>query len=165
MQVSHTCYIWILVSFQLGFHRVYVCVCVCVFCFFVFFVVGIFEDIFFIFSFFTKKCVIFFLHFFGYCWVDNLCSVKSVFRSFAKFTKKHPCQSLFINKLESPSLSLQRYMKKETQARVFFCEFCEISKNILRKSSGGCFWFFKVGVLKNFLIFTGKYLCWSPFLI
>ena len=40
---------------------------------------------------------------------------KGVLRNFAKFTGKHLCQSLFI--------------KKETLAQVFSCEFCEISKN------------------------------------
>ena len=43
---------------------------------------------------------------------------KDVFRNFTKFKGKHLCQSLFFN-------------KKKTLAQVFFCEFCEISKNIL----------------------------------
>ena len=38
-----------------------------------------------------------------------------VLRNFAKFTGKHLCQSPFF--------------KKETLAQVFFCEFCEISRN------------------------------------
>ena len=43
------------------------------------------------------------------------CSVKrGVLRNFAKLTGKHLCQSLFI--------------KKETLAQMFFCEFYEISK-------------------------------------
>ena len=41
---------------------------------------------------------------------------KGVFRNFTKFTVKHPCQSLF-------------FIKEETLAHVFSCEFCEISKN------------------------------------
>ena len=46
------------------------------------------------------------------------CSVKKAgFRNYTKFTGKHPCQSLFLNK------------KKETLAQVFFCKFCDISKN------------------------------------
>ena len=44
---------------------------------------------------------------------------KGALRNFTKFTGKHLCQSLFFNKL----------IKKETLAQVFFCEFCEISKN------------------------------------
>ena len=43
---------------------------------------------------------------------------KGVLRNFAKLTGKHLCQSLFLNKV-----------KKETLAMVFYCEFCEISKN------------------------------------
>ena len=55
------------------------------------------------------------------------CSLrKGVLRNFAKFTGKHLCQSLFFNKVAG--LGLQLY-KKETLAQVFFCEFCEISKN------------------------------------
>ena len=46
---------------------------------------------------------------------------KGFFRKFAKFTGKPLCQSLFFNKVAS--------LKKETQAQVFYCEFCEISKN------------------------------------
>ena len=45
---------------------------------------------------------------------------KGVLRNFAKFTGKHLCQSLF--------LSLN-FIKKETLAQVFSCEFSEISKN------------------------------------
>ena len=40
---------------------------------------------------------------------------KGVRRNFTKFTEKHLCQSLF-------------FIKKETLAQVFFCGFCEISK-------------------------------------
>ena len=44
------------------------------------------------------------------------CSMKKgVLRNFRKFTGKHLCQSVFI--------------KKETLAQVFCCEFCEISRN------------------------------------
>ena len=45
---------------------------------------------------------------------------KGVLRNFAKFTGKHLCQSLFFNR---------NFIKKETLAQVFYCEFCEISKN------------------------------------
>ena len=38
---------------------------------------------------------------------------KDVLRNFAKFTGKHPCQSVYFNKV----------------AQVFSCEFCEVSKN------------------------------------
>ena len=50
------------------------------------------------------------------------CSVKKgVLRKFAKFTGKHLCQSLFLNKVAGAL--------KEALAQVFSCEFCEFSKN------------------------------------
>ena len=52
------------------------------------------------------------------------CSItKDVLRNFAKFTRKHLCQSLFFNKVAG------NFIKKETLAQVFSFEFCEISKN------------------------------------
>ena len=48
-----------------------------------------------------------------------------VFKTFAKFTGKHLCHSLFFH-------------KKETLGQVFSCEFWKISKN----TSGGCFCLF-----------------------
>ena len=51
------------------------------------------------------------------------CSVrKGVHRNFTKFTGKHLCQSLLFNKACN-------FIKKETLAQVFSCEFCEIFKN------------------------------------
>ena len=47
---------------------------------------------------------------------------KGVLRNFAKFTGKHLCQSLFFNKFLF-------FIKKETLAQTFSCEFYEISKN------------------------------------
>ena len=52
---------------------------------------------------------------------------KVVLRNFAKFTGKDLCQSLFFNKVAS--LETCNFIKKETSAQVFSCEFCEISKN------------------------------------
>ena len=43
---------------------------------------------------------------------------KVVLRNFAKFTRKHLCQSQACN-----------FIKNETLEQVFSCEFCEISKN------------------------------------
>ena len=58
------------------------------------------------------------------------CSVrKGVLRNFAKFTGKHLCQSLFFNKVAGPRPQACSFIKKETLAQVFSCEFCEISKN------------------------------------
>ena len=50
------------------------------------------------------------------------CSVKKrVFNNLAKFTRKHLCQSLFLNKVEG--------LRPETLAQMFSYEFCEISRN------------------------------------
>ena len=48
---------------------------------------------------------------------------KVVLRNFAKFTGKHLCQSLFLNKVAGlrPAILLKK-------RQVFSCEFCEISK-------------------------------------
>ena len=51
-------------------------------------------------------------------------SPKGVLSNFAKCTGKHLCQSLFFNKVAGLN-----FIKKETLAQVFSCEFCEISKN------------------------------------
>ena len=53
---------------------------------------------------------------------------KGVLRNLAKFTGKHLCQSLFFNKVVGLRLTYN-FIKKETLAQVFSCEFCEISKN------------------------------------
>ena len=58
---------------------------------------------------------------------DRSCSMKkSVLRNFAEFTRKHLCHSLFLNKVAGLACN---FIKKETLAQVFSCEFCEISKN------------------------------------
>ena len=50
---------------------------------------------------------------------------KDVPKTFAKFTGKHLCQSVFFNKVAGHATLL----KKETLKQVFSCEFCKISKN------------------------------------
>ena len=52
---------------------------------------------------------------------------KGVLKNFAKFTGKHLCQNLFSNKFTG--LKACNFIKKETLAQVFPCEFCEIYKN------------------------------------
>ena len=52
-----------------------------------------------------------------------------VLRNFAKFTVKHLGQSLFFNKVASLRPEASNFIKKETLAQVFSCEFCETSKN------------------------------------
>ena len=49
---------------------------------------------------------------------------KGVLRNFKKFTGKHLCQSLFFNKFAGLN-----FIKKETLAQVFSCDFFEISKS------------------------------------
>ena len=64
---------------------------------------------------------------------------KGVLRSFAKFTRKHLCQSLSFDKVAGlrPATLLKKkllheacnFTKKENLALVFSCEFCKISEN------------------------------------
>ena len=60
--------------------------------------------------------------------VARICSVrKGVLRNFIKFTGKHMCERVsFLIKLHP---SVCNFIKRETLAQVFFCEFCKISKN------------------------------------
>ena len=44
---------------------------------------------------------------------------KGVLWNFDKFIGKHPCQSLFSNKVAGPSLSLQLYLKRDSGTSVF----------------------------------------------
>ena len=58
------------------------------------------------------------------------CSLrKGVLRHIAKFTGKHLCQRLFFNKVVGLRPQACNFIKKETLAQVFSCEFCEISKD------------------------------------
>ena len=52
---------------------------------------------------------------------------KIVHKNIVELTEKHLCLSLFLIKLRA--LSLQLYLKK-VPVQVFYCEFCEICKNI-----------------------------------
>ena len=53
------------------------------------------------------------------------CSVKiGVLKNFAKFTGKHLCQRFFFNKVAACN-----FIKKDSQAQAFSCEFWETSKN------------------------------------
>ena len=51
---------------------------------------------------------------------------KGVLKNFAKFTRKHLGQSLFLNKVAGAACNV---IIKETLAQAFSCEFCEIFKN------------------------------------
>ena len=52
-----------------------------------------------------------------------------VLGNFIKSTWKHLFQSLFFNKVADLWPEVCNFIKKETLAQVFSCEFCEISKN------------------------------------
>ena len=56
---------------------------------------------------------------------DVFCK-KGVLRNFAKITGKQLCQSLCFNKVADQACN---FIKIETLAQVFSCEFCEIFKN------------------------------------
>ena len=56
-------------------------------------------------------------------------SKKSVLRNFAKFTGKYLRHRFFFNKVSGLRPKACTFVKKESLALVFFCEFCEISKN------------------------------------
>ena len=68
--------------------------------------------------------------------IHRRCFVKKgVLKNSAKSTGKHLCQSLFFNKIAG--LKACNFIKKETLTQVFFCEFCEISKNTFSKEHLG----------------------------
>ena len=54
---------------------------------------------------------------------------KEVLRNFTKFTGKYQCQGLFLNNVTGLRPEACNYIKKETRAKVFSCEFCKISMN------------------------------------
>ena len=51
---------------------------------------------------------------------------KVVLRNFGKFVGKHLCQSLYFDKVAGQA---SNFIKIETLAQVFSCEFSKISKN------------------------------------
>ena len=55
--------------------------------------------------------------------------IKSVLRNFAKFTGKHLCQSLFFNEVAGLRPQACKFIKNETLAQLFSCEFYEIFNN------------------------------------
>ena len=55
---------------------------------------------------------------------------KGVLSNFAKFKGKRLCQGLFFNKVAGLRPQAWNFIKKETLAQVFSCEFCKIFKNI-----------------------------------
>ena len=62
----------------------------------------------------------------------NVFCKKGAFKNFTKFTGKHLRLSLFLNNVAGLKPQACNFIKKETLAQVFSCEFCEffeISKN------------------------------------
>ena len=58
--------------------------------------------------------------------VDQRCSVRKVFLEISQNSRKNTCARVsFLIKLSQAC----NFIKKETLAQVFFCEFCEISEN------------------------------------
>ena len=58
--------------------------------------------------------------------VKQRCSVKKMFLEILQNLQENTCASLFLIKLQIEACN---FIKKETLAQVFSCEFCEISKN------------------------------------
>ena len=69
---------------------------------------------------------------------------KGVLRNFANFTGKRLCHRLIFNKVAGLRSEAHNFIKTESLAQVFSCEFCEISKNtfftehLQTTSSGFC---------------------------
>ena len=63
--------------------------------------------------------------------------IKSAFKNFTKFTGKHQCQSLFINKVVRAA---SNFIEKEALAEVLSCEFCKSFNNTFSflMNSGRC---------------------------
>ena len=63
---------------------------------------------------------------------------KGALKDFAEFTGKHLCQSLFLNKVAGSRPAT--FIKKESLAQVFSCEFCKIFKKpFYRTPTDDCF--------------------------
>ena len=67
------------------------------------------------------KTLIHFFSFFGLEAVAQRCSVKKVFSEISQNSQENTCARV--------SILIKLFIKKETLAQVFSCEFCEISKN------------------------------------
>ena len=51
---------------------------------------------------------------------------KGVLRNFGKYTEKHLWQSLFNDIVTGPRAQASNFIRKETLAQVFSCEFCNV---------------------------------------
>ena len=92
------------------------------------------------------------------------CSVKKVFLENSQNLQEKTCARVSL--LIKLQVKVGNFILKKTLAQVFSVNLWNFEEHIfLQNTSGGCFLFFKIDVLVNFLIFTRIYLCWSPFLI
>ena len=70
--------------------------------------------------------------------VTQGCSVKGIFRNFAKFVAKHLCQSDLLNKVAG--LWPATLLKKTLWHRCFPMDFAKfLGTSFLKNTSGGCF--------------------------
>ena len=66
---------------------------------------------------------------------------KKVFLEISQNSQENTCARIsLLTKFQA--WDVQFFIKNETLAQAFLCEFCEISKNAFLNTSGGCFWFF-----------------------
>ena len=78
------------------------------------------------------------------------CSVKRcVLKTFAKFTGKHLCQSLFLTKAETCN-----FIKKENPAQMLSCEYCEYSRTTFLQNTylDDCFCLIRVARRPEYII-------------
>ena len=87
-------------------------------------------------------CVQILYSYFRYTQKQSSRGVLCILRNFTKSTGKHLCQSLFFN------------IKKESLAQVFFCEFCEISKNTFFLTEH--LWWLLIYIGRLFLLFVAR---------
>ena len=71
---------------------------------------------------------------------------KGILSNFLGVLRNHLYQSLFLTKLQACN-----FIKKETLAQVFYCEFCETFKSnyFYRTPLDDCFWNFKIQFLRR----------------
>ena len=87
-------------------------------------------------------CVQILYSYFRYTQKQSSRGVLCILRNFTKSTGKHLCQSLFFN------------IKKVSLAQVFFCEFCEISKNTFFLTEH--LWWLLLYIGRLFLLFVAR---------
>ena len=98
---------------------------------------------------------------YGFCRCLNrsshqMCSVKKVFLKVSQISQENTCARVsFLISLQADACN---FIKKETLAQVFSCEFCEISKNtfLTEHLRCGCFCF--LALVEIYAIFHSVYM-------